>query len=84
MSPRQREVQSDGGVRRHDPLDGGVGDVPLVPQRHVLQRRGDRRADQPRKPVKFSDRTGLRLCGIADEPFWPGEKYSSASRTSVR
>ena len=31
------------------------------------------------RPVRFSDRTGLRLCGIADEPFWPGEKYSSAS-----
>ena len=32
----------------------------------------------------FSVSTGLRLCGIADEPFWPGEKYSSASSTSVR
>ena len=36
------------------------------------------------RPVRFSDSTGLRLCGIADEPFWPGLKYSSASRTSVR
>ena len=36
------------------------------------------------RPVRFSVRIGLRLCGIADEPFWPGEKYSSASRTSVR
>ena len=35
-------------------------------------------------PVRFSARTGLRLCGIADEPFCPGEKYSSASSTSVR
>ncbi len=35
-------------------------------------------------PVRFSDSTGLRLCGIAEEPFWPGEKYSSASRNSVR
>ena len=35
-------------------------------------------------PVRFSVSTGLRLCGIEDEPFWPGEKYSSASRTSVR
>ncbi len=35
-------------------------------------------------PVRFSLSTGLRLCGIADEPFWPGEKYSSASSTSVR
>ncbi len=36
------------------------------------------------RPVRFSVSTGLRLCGIADEPFWPGAKYSSASSTSVR
>ena len=35
-------------------------------------------------PVRFSDSTGLRLCGIAEEPFWRGAKYSSASRNSVR
>ena len=35
-------------------------------------------------PVRFSLRTGLRLCGMALEPFWPGAKYSSASSTSVR
>ena len=32
----------------------------------------------------FSLSTGLRLCGMADEPFCPSEKYSSASSTSVR
>ena len=26
------------------------------------------------RPVRFSVSTGLRLCGIAEEPFWPGEK----------
>ena len=36
------------------------------------------------RPVMFSVSTGLRLWGIAEEPFWPGEKYSSASRNSVR
>ena len=36
------------------------------------------------RPVRFSVRMGLRLWGIADEPFCPAEKYSSASRTSVR
>ena len=36
------------------------------------------------RPVRFSARTGLRLCGIAEEPFWPSEKNSSASSTSVR
>ena len=36
------------------------------------------------RPVRFSVSTGLRLCGMADEPFWPGAKYSSASSTSVR
>ncbi len=35
-------------------------------------------------PVTFSVSTGLRLCGIAEEPFWPSEKNSSASSTSVR
>ena len=29
------------------------------------------------RPVRFSVSTGLRLCGIAEEPFWPGEKNSS-------
>ena len=28
--------------------------------------------------------TGLRLCGIADEPFWPRPNGSITSRTSVR
>ncbi len=27
--------------------------------------------------------TGLRLCGMAELPFCPAAKYSSASRTSV-
>ena len=35
-------------------------------------------------PVRFSVSTGLRLCGMAEEPFWPAEKNSSASRNSVR
>ena len=27
-------------------------------------------------PVRFSARTGLRLCGMAEEPFWPfGEEF---------
>ena len=36
------------------------------------------------RPVRFSVSTGLRLCGIADEPFCPAEKNSSPSSTSVR
>ena len=36
------------------------------------------------RPVRFSVRIGLRLCGMADEPFWPGSNGSSASSTSVR
>src|SRR5262249_41160822 len=36
-------------------------------------------------PHSCSDRQGLRLCGIALEPFWvPARKGSSTSRTSVR
>ena len=35
-------------------------------------------------PVMRSLVIGLRLWGIALEPFWPARKGSSASRTSVR
>src|SRR2546427_636902 len=36
------------------------------------------------KPQRFSETIGLRLCGMAEEPFWPGGNGSSASSTSVR
>ena len=36
------------------------------------------------RPQICSEVTGLRLCGMAELPFWPRAKYSSASRTSVR
>ena len=36
------------------------------------------------RPQMRSATTGLRLCGIADEPFWPLPNGSSTSRTSVR
>ena len=35
-------------------------------------------------PQIRSQTTGLRLCGIALEPFWPARNGSSTSRTSVR
>src|SRR5690348_4277439 len=35
-------------------------------------------------PQMRSEMIGLRLCGIALEPFWPLVKRSCASRTSVR
>src|SRR3990172_3683596 len=34
-------------------------------------------------PVRFSADMGFLLCGMAEDPFCPGEKYSSASNTSV-
>ena len=36
------------------------------------------------QPAMRSLRMGLRLCGMAEEPFWPLPNGSSASRTSVR
>ncbi|CAM5456010.1 hypothetical protein SCANM63S_04584 [Streptomyces canarius] len=36
------------------------------------------------RPVRFSVSTGLRLCGMADEPFWPSEKNSCTWSSSVR
>ena len=35
-------------------------------------------------PVRFSESTGLRLCGMAELPFCPAANGSSASPTSVR
>ena len=35
-------------------------------------------------PQMRSETIGFRLCGIADEPFWPALNGSSTSRTSVR
>ena len=45
----EREVERRGGVGADPALHRRMRDVALVPQRHVLQRRGDRRADQPRQ-----------------------------------
>ena len=36
------------------------------------------------KPLSRSPVMGLRLCGMAELPFWPSPKNSSTSRTSVR
>ena len=36
------------------------------------------------RPLSFSPVIGLRLCGMAELPFCPAEKYSSTSSTSVR
>ena len=41
---RQREIERDRRVGADHPLDRGMRDVALVPQRDVLQRRDDRRA----------------------------------------
>ena len=34
-------------------------------------------------PVRRSERIGLRLCGMADEPFWPARNGSWTSPISV-
>ena len=36
------------------------------------------------RPQMRSHTIGFRLCGIADDPFWPAANGSNASRTSVR
>ena len=49
-------------------------------QAGIIERKRAMRAS----PARFSDSTGLRLWGMAEDPFWPGAKYSSASLSSVR
>ena len=80
----ERKVERAGGIGRDIALGRGVRDVALVPQGDVLQRRQTAPRTTRARPVTFSVSTGLRLCGIDELPFWPSEKNSSASRTSVR
>ena len=77
-------VEREERVGEDDPLGRGVGDVALVPEGDVLE--PDRAAARTTRasPQIRSATIGLRLCGIADEPFWPAANGSSTSRTSVR
>ena len=77
-------VEQDRRVGQDHPLGAGVGDVALVPQRDVLDARLGVAAQDAGEPADRSVRIGLRLCGIAEEPFWPAPNGSSTSRTSVR
>ena len=47
-----------------------MGDVPLVPQGDVLEADQRVRPHDARQAADRSAVIGLRLCGIADEPFW--------------
>ena len=78
-------VEGDRGVGQDDALGRGVGDVALVPERDVLEadERVARAASRAR-PQMRSHTIGFRLCGIAEDPFWPAANGSNASRTSVR
>ena len=73
-------------VGEDDALDRRVRDVALVPQRDVSRAPACRLPRSTRaRPQSCSDFTGLRLCGIALEPFCaPSRNGSSTSRTSVR
>jgi hypothetical protein len=57
----EREIEGDGGVGRDHPLDRGVGDVALVPQRHVLERRDDARAHQAGEAGQVLGQHGIAL-----------------------
>ena len=55
-----------------------------MPQRDVFERGLDVGAHHPRQAADLLATTGLRLWGMAEEPFCPSLNGSSASRTSVR
>ena len=69
--PDEHVVEEDRRVGQDHPLGGAVADVALVPERLVLERRAGVAAEQPREARDPLGRIGLRLWGIADEPFWP-------------
>ena len=59
-------------------------DVALMPEGYVFERDLSIAAHHAREAEMFSQVMGLRLWGMALEPFCLAEKNSSASRTSVR
>ena len=67
----QHVIERDEAVGQDDALDRRVRDVALVPERDVLERRVALPRSSRARPTICSQPIGLRLCGIADEPFWP-------------
>ena len=79
----QRLEDAIGGeerVRQDDPPDDRAADVALVPL--VAGERSRHRqmaAQHRRQPLMRSHERVFILCGIADEPTWPGAKPSVTS-----
>ena len=61
-----------------------MGDIPLVPERHVFQGGQGLPRTIRASPAIRSQVIGFFLCGMAEEPFWPLPNGSSTSQTSVR
>ena len=80
----QKIVDEGGGVGQDDALRRRVRDVALMPQRDVFESSLRVAADYARQSADLLAVTGLRLWGMADDPFCFSLKNSSASRTSVR
>ena len=80
----QHVVQQRRRAGQRDALHRRVADVALVPQRLVLHAREGVAAQQPRQARRGAPTViGLRLCGIALEPFWPARNGSWSSAISV-
>ena len=66
----QHVVREQQRVGEDDALDRRVRDVALVPQRDVLEPGLQVAAQHPGETAELLALHGLRLCGIALEPFW--------------
>ena len=81
----EQVVGEDRRVRQNDALHARSGRCRARARGRCLQTRPARWPRTTRaSPQICSEVTGLRLCGIAELPFCPAPKDSSASRTSVR
>ena len=81
---REHVIEQDAGVGENDALGARVADVALVPERDVFQRDTALPRITRARPLNRSHVIGLRLCGMAELPFWPSPNNSSTSSTSVR
>ena len=77
-------IEGEAGVGQDHPLGRGVADVALVPQCDVLEADLGVAPRSRAMPVIRSETIGLRLWGMAEEPFCPARKGSRTSPTSDR
>jgi len=70
--PVEREIEGDCRIRADHPLDGRMGDIPLMPERDILKRGNDGRAHHARKPGQVFRQHRIALVRHGGGALLPG------------